>query len=78
MDDKPDLDVAAVHYANACALLTDNTIVPITHWIDMEAESTKLYPGEPLPQEAVAIVCGNDTVGYFAVDLDNYEPRELH
>lgn len=78
MSDTTELDVAAVHYANACAMLTNDAIVPITHWINSDAEATKLYPGEALPQEARICVCGNDDVGYFIVDLDDYEPRELH
>jgi len=60
--------VVAVKRPTREALLSDNTIVPITNLVDVDGEDTDDI------HEAVAFVAGSDGVGWFSGDLDDFPP----
>ena len=60
------MTVDAVNRGTAQALLSNEKIVPITHWFDIDG-------GECDPAEAVRCVCGSDDDGWFSVELKFYD-----
>ena len=66
-----ELEVLVVYYRYQKAILTNGVNVPVTHWFDRRGGKCK-------PQEAVTCVCGNDEVGWFAVDLEHFGPATVH
>lgn len=67
--DRP--DILAIHRANAVAVLTNNQVVPITHWFNRKGEDCA-------PGDAVVLVCGSDAAGWYTVDVEAYEYVTLH
>lgn len=72
--DKPhnnELDVLAVHRKRKVALLSNNDVVPVTHWFDTRGEDCD-------PMQASVCVCGTEEVGFFVLDLDNFQYKAVH
>lgn len=70
MIDSP-LLVLAVHRMERGALLSDDRTVPVTHWFGVSGEDCH-------PMAAATCVCGSDSTGWFAVDLLNFCPAQVH
>lgn len=66
MPDK--LFVVAIRRPTREALLSDNTIVPVTNLLDIDGDETDDI------HAAVAFVAGSDGVGWFSGDLDDFPP----
>ena len=70
MNDR-EADVLMVNREKRIALLTDNRIVPVTHWFGTRGE-------ECIPANAVTCVAGNDDAGWFAIDLQMFGYAKVH
>lgn len=65
------LNVMALNYKSRQALLSDNRLVPITHWYDPDGDECEI-------DEAVSCVCGSDETGWFSVLLNEFEFQRMH
>lgn len=65
------MEVEAVFYEQAQALLADGRSIPVTDWLDEW--------GEPCdPDDAIACVAGSDAVGWIAIPLEQFEEATIH
>lgn len=65
MDDR---FVVAINRATRKALISDNSLLPITTLLDSEGEETEDI------HRASAFVAGQDGIGWFAGDIDDFPP----
>lgn len=65
-----DLDVVGVNRSKALAMLEDGTLLPVTHWFDLDG-----YDCEP--DDAAVCVAGSDVMGFWVIDLEEFKGR-LH
>lgn len=62
-----ELIVEAVHKVLCHAILSNDEVIPITHWLDSEG-------AECDPYDALTCVAGPSSAGdWFLVELDQYE-----
>jgi len=66
-----ELDITAINTTLGLAILSDNTSVPITHYIDNNGD-------ECTRDRAAAFVAGADDVGWFTALLSDYRPATVH
>lgn len=66
-----ELEVVAVHFGIQKAFLSDDRTVPVTHWFDRDGWDCD-------PRNAATCVCGADGIGWFAIDLVNFGPAQVH
>lgn len=69
MEDKP--DVALIHRVKRIAVLTDGRSVPITHFFNRKGEECK-------GADAVVAVAGSEEVGWYTIDLVEFEYVRMH
>jgi hypothetical protein len=70
MSDKA-LDVKAINRAQKLAMLDCGCLVPVTGWFSKEGEDCA-------PDDAIVCVCGDDSHGWFLVDLAAFEIVTVH
>lgn len=68
MPNELELRVDLINFTTGVAYLSDGTAVPVVSWLDDEGDECRESA------VAVACVCGNDFVGWWAVDLTQFEP----
>lgn len=68
---KHELDVKFVNRTQRIAVLTDNRIVPVTHWFDNRGELCA-------PVRAVSCVAGSDETKWFCIDLTQFVYATVH
>lgn len=71
MNDPGKPEVHAVHRVLGQALLSDNTIVPVTNWFGPDGEDCD-------PFKAVSCVCGSEEAGWYAVNLSAFSMEKVH
>lgn len=71
LDIGPDLDVLFINRGQRIAVLTDNSVIPVTHWFDHMARECD-------PLLAVSCVAGCDEVGWFSIDLEAFSYATVH
>ncbi len=67
----PEPEVVAVNRIHSIALLDTGQTIPVASWLDDEDDACDA-------DDAVRCVCGNDLVGWYAVDLSHFGPPTLH
>jgi hypothetical protein len=70
-DESDDLDVMAIHYKDAKAVLTCGCHVPVTHWFDWQGFDCEA-------KDALTCVCGDEEHGWFVLDLGNFDHATVH
>ena len=64
-------DVLLVNRSQRTAVLTDNSVVPVTHWFDTRGQDCD-------PEDAVACVAGAEGAGWFSIDLVQFCYATVH
>ena len=64
-------EVLLVHKLLRKAYLSDDSSVPVTHWFGRDGNECD-------PMVAVSCVCGDDVIGWFAIDLEAFGPAQVH
>jgi hypothetical protein len=70
-DPSVELDVIVVNRSLGVAILNNGSHVPVTHWFDARAK-------ECTPVDAVSCVAGDDSVGWFSIDLLKFQYATVH
>lgn len=64
-------DIEAVNRAQAIALLSDGTTLPVTNWFDSWGDECE-------PQEAVSCVAGQEGSDWWSIDLSQFASTPTH
>lgn len=64
-------DVMAIHRIQQIAILDNLTVVPVTHWFNRRGDECE-------SKDAVVCVCGADEVGWYTIDLVNFDYIQHH
>lgn len=65
------LDILAIHRKRGIAILTNLAVVPITNWFSSGGLDTT-------EEHASICVAGAEGLGWYIIDLDNFEPVTVH
>ena len=64
-------EVLAINRARRIALLNCDCQVPVTDWFDAKGQDCK-------PADAIVCVCGDESHGWFTVDLEAFKTVTVH
>lgn len=64
-------EVIAINRSKQLAMLADFVLIPVAHWLDIDGEYCD-------PDDAVVCVAGNEALGWWVVDLSDFEDKVLH
>jgi len=71
MQSNGSLDVVSLNRGQKLAILSNDACVPITNYFDEEGDECD-------EEDACTCVCGDDSNGWFAVDLSVFTYRRPH
>lgn len=68
------MNIVAINVLEAVAITDDGVIVPITNWFDADGDEVHM----PGPFDVVSCVAGNESYGWWAIDLGQFEPTPIN
>lgn len=71
MNDRDCPEIVLINGAEQRAVLADGRVVPVTHWFDLRGALCE-------PEDAASCVAGADNIGWFAIDLQNFNYAVVH